>query len=222
MIGIGTRLELPTRGRAGRFGPTGLKSIRIDIDPSEMRRLTPDCRRGRRRAGRHPRVARRGEQGRVQQNQRPPRRDPRRLGGGAAGDSEGSAADGVPEYPARGAAARMPSSPTSCRRSALPPGTAFRSTSRAPSSPRATRARSARAFRPRSAPRSRIPTGRWSRSPATAASCSACRNWRPPCSTRSAWSRWCSTTTPMAMCGATSASASMAAWWRPIWSIRIS
>ena len=67
------------------------------------------------------------------------------------------AADGLPEHPARGAAARTPSSPTSCRRSALPPGTAFRSISRAPSSPRAIRARSARAFRPRSAPRSPIP-----------------------------------------------------------------
>ena len=42
-------------------------------------------------------------------------------------------------------------------------------------------------FRPRSAPRSPIPTGRWSRSPATAASCSACRSSRPPCSSTSAW-----------------------------------
>ena len=40
MIGIGTRLELPASGcRAGRIQPAGLKSIRIDIDPSEMRRL---------------------------------------------------------------------------------------------------------------------------------------------------------------------------------------
>ena len=38
MIGIGTRLELPTMSR-WPFRPDGLKSIRIDIDPSEMRRL---------------------------------------------------------------------------------------------------------------------------------------------------------------------------------------
>jgi acetolactate synthase I/II/III large subunit len=42
MIGIGTRLELPTMSR-WPFRPEGLKSIRIDIDPSEMRRFTPDA-----------------------------------------------------------------------------------------------------------------------------------------------------------------------------------
>jgi acetolactate synthase-1/2/3 large subunit len=42
MIGIGTRMELPTMFR-WPFRPDGLKSIRIDIDPSEMRRLTPDA-----------------------------------------------------------------------------------------------------------------------------------------------------------------------------------
>src|ERR1700728_45288 len=41
MIGIGTRLELPTMSR-WPFRPEGLKSIRIDIDASEMRRFTPD------------------------------------------------------------------------------------------------------------------------------------------------------------------------------------
>ena len=41
MIGIGTRLELPTMSR-WPFQPQGLKSIRIDIDASEMRRFTPD------------------------------------------------------------------------------------------------------------------------------------------------------------------------------------
>ena len=41
MIGIGTRLELPTMSR-WPFRPESLKSIRIDIDPSEMRRFTPD------------------------------------------------------------------------------------------------------------------------------------------------------------------------------------
>src|SRR4030081_2588651 len=42
MIGIGTRLELATMSR-WPFRPDGLKSVRIDIDPSEMRRFTPDA-----------------------------------------------------------------------------------------------------------------------------------------------------------------------------------
>src|SRR5580692_622347 len=42
MIGIGTRLELPTMSR-WPFQPDGLKCIRIDIDPSEMRRYAPDA-----------------------------------------------------------------------------------------------------------------------------------------------------------------------------------
>src|ERR1700710_1285849 len=42
MIGIGTRMELPTTFR-WPFQPDGLKSVRIDIDPSEMRRLTVDA-----------------------------------------------------------------------------------------------------------------------------------------------------------------------------------
>src|SRR6201993_3223233 len=41
MIGIGTRLELPTMSR-WPYRPHGLKSIRIAIDPVEMRRYTPD------------------------------------------------------------------------------------------------------------------------------------------------------------------------------------
>src|SRR6266478_273714 len=41
MIGIGTRLELPTMSR-WPFQPAGLKSLRIDIDSVEMRRFTPD------------------------------------------------------------------------------------------------------------------------------------------------------------------------------------
>ena len=41
MIGIGTRLELPTW--RWPFQPAGLKSIRIDIDASEMRRLPADA-----------------------------------------------------------------------------------------------------------------------------------------------------------------------------------
>jgi acetolactate synthase-1/2/3 large subunit len=41
MIGIGTRLELPDW--RWPFKPAGLKSIRVDIDASEMRRFTPDA-----------------------------------------------------------------------------------------------------------------------------------------------------------------------------------
>jgi acetolactate synthase I/II/III large subunit len=40
MIGIGTRLELPCW--RWPFRPAAQKSIRIDIDPAEMRRFTPD------------------------------------------------------------------------------------------------------------------------------------------------------------------------------------
>jgi len=42
MIGIGTRMELATMTR-WPFRPAGLKSVRIDIDPSEIRRFTPDA-----------------------------------------------------------------------------------------------------------------------------------------------------------------------------------
>src|SRR5829696_1108555 len=43
IIGIGTRMELPASGFRWPFQPQGLKSIRIDIDPVEMRRLNPDA-----------------------------------------------------------------------------------------------------------------------------------------------------------------------------------
>jgi acetolactate synthase-1/2/3 large subunit len=42
MIGIGTRQELATMSR-WPFRPDGLKSVRIDIDPVEMRRVVPDA-----------------------------------------------------------------------------------------------------------------------------------------------------------------------------------
>jgi acetolactate synthase-1/2/3 large subunit len=42
MIGIGSRMELPTSFR-WPFRPDGLKSVRVDIDPAEMRRFTPDA-----------------------------------------------------------------------------------------------------------------------------------------------------------------------------------
>ncbi len=40
MIGIGTRLEVPLW--RWPFRPSGLRSLRIDIDPAEMRRFAPD------------------------------------------------------------------------------------------------------------------------------------------------------------------------------------
>jgi len=43
MIGIGTRMELPASGFRWPYQPAGIKSIRIDIDPVEMRRFTPDA-----------------------------------------------------------------------------------------------------------------------------------------------------------------------------------
>lgn len=43
MIGIGTRMELPASGFRWPYQPPGIKSIRIDIDPVEMRRFTPDA-----------------------------------------------------------------------------------------------------------------------------------------------------------------------------------
>src|SRR6202012_2631134 len=42
MIGIGTRMELPTTFR-WPFRPDGLKSVRLDVAPVEMRRLTVDA-----------------------------------------------------------------------------------------------------------------------------------------------------------------------------------
>ena len=42
MIAIGTRAELPASGFRWPYQPNGLKSIRIDIDPAEMRRLVVD------------------------------------------------------------------------------------------------------------------------------------------------------------------------------------
>lgn len=43
MIGIGTRMELPASGFRWPYQPAGLKSIRIDIDPVEMRRIVSDA-----------------------------------------------------------------------------------------------------------------------------------------------------------------------------------
>ena len=103
MIGIGTRLELPTMSR-WPYRPDGLKSR-----PHRYRSrgdAALRARHGRHRGcqGRHRRSGGGGEKGRLQQEQRPARRDPRGHRGGAAGDSESSAADGVSEHPARGAA----------------------------------------------------------------------------------------------------------------------
>jgi acetolactate synthase I/II/III large subunit len=42
MIAIGTRAELPASGFRWPYQPKGLKSIRVDIDPAEVRRLASD------------------------------------------------------------------------------------------------------------------------------------------------------------------------------------
>ncbi|MCK1361681.1 thiamine pyrophosphate-dependent enzyme [Bradyrhizobium sp. 199] len=43
MIAIGTRAELPASGFRWPYQPKGLKSVRIDIDPVEMRRVVVDA-----------------------------------------------------------------------------------------------------------------------------------------------------------------------------------
>jgi len=43
MIAIGTRAELPVSGFRWPYQPPGLKSVRIDIDPTEMRRVACDA-----------------------------------------------------------------------------------------------------------------------------------------------------------------------------------
>lgn len=43
MIAIGTRAELPASGFRWPYQPNGLKSVRIDIDPAEMRRIISDA-----------------------------------------------------------------------------------------------------------------------------------------------------------------------------------
>ena len=73
MIGIGTRLELPTMSR-WPYQPDGLKSIRIDIDPVEMRRYTPDAAVIADAKAGTADLTGGGEKGRLQQEQRPPRR----------------------------------------------------------------------------------------------------------------------------------------------------
>ena len=71
MIGIGTRLELPASGSPdGHTSRQGLKSVRIDIDPVEMRRVTTDVAVVADFEGRHCRPARGRAKGRIQQNQR--------------------------------------------------------------------------------------------------------------------------------------------------------
>ena len=145
MIGIGTRMELPTMSR-WPFRPDGLKSIRIDIDPSEMRRFTPDVA-----------VVADAQAGTRELLAAVRKRGYTKTSGRRAAIREASAAalQEIQKVQPQMAYLNIlrevlplttPSSPTNCRRSALPPGTAFRSTSRAPSSPRAIRARSARAF----------------------------------------------------------------------------
>ncbi len=105
MIGIGTRLELPTMSR-WPYRPDGLKSVRIDIDPSEMRRYTPDVAvvadaQGRHRASCSRPCSKAGY--RKTSGRRAAIREA--TAAAHAGNPEGPAADGVSEHSARGAAA---------------------------------------------------------------------------------------------------------------------
>ena len=186
MIGIGTRMELPTSGFAGRSSPTGLKSIRIDIDPSEMRRLTPDAAVvADAKAGTHALLAAVRKAGYSKSS------------GRRAAIREATAAAGQEIQRIQPQMAYL-----KILREVLPANAivtdelsqvgfaswyGFPVYDRALLSPRAIRAPSDRAFRPRSAPRSPIRTDRWWRSPATADSCSACRSFRPPSNSASAW-----------------------------------
>ena len=129
MIGIGTRMELPASGFRWPYQPPGLKSVRIDIDPVEMRRVDIRRRDRRGRKSRHRRSGGGGEKSRPQQDQRPARRDSRGHRGGASGYPEGPAADGLSEHPARGAAG--PAIVTDeLSQVGFASGTAFRSTNR--------------------------------------------------------------------------------------------
>ena len=85
-------------------------------------------------------------------------------------------------------------------------GHSGRSTSRARISRRRTPATSATPTRSPWGRRSPARIGRWSRSPATAASSSTPRSSRPPRATASTWWRWSSTTAPTATWPATSTS----------------
>ena len=187
MIGIGTRLELPTMSR-WPYRPDGLKSIRIDIDPVGD---APLHARRRRYLGR-------ARPARAICSRRCSKRGYSKTSGRRAAIREASAAAlqqiqkiqpqmaylnilrevlpddaivtdelsqvgfaswyGFPVYEPR-------TFITSGYQGTL--GSGFPDRAR----------RQGRA----------IPTGRWSRSPAMAASCSACRNWRPRCSSTSAW-----------------------------------
>jgi len=140
MIGIGTRLELPTMSR-WPYRPEGLKSIRIDIDPTEMRRYAPDT-----AVIAMPRPA-------------PPTwslRSGRPATAGPAAGARQSRSHGRGHQEIQKIQPQMaylnilrevlPANAIvtdELSQVASPPGTVFRSMSRAPSSPRAIRARSA-------------------------------------------------------------------------------
>ncbi len=104
MIGIGTRLELPTMSR-WPFRPEGLKSIRIDIDPVEMRRLASDVAVvADAKAATRDLVAAVGKAGYRKTSGR--RAEIREATAAAhQRDPDDPAADGLSRHPARGAAA---------------------------------------------------------------------------------------------------------------------
>jgi acetolactate synthase-1/2/3 large subunit len=91
------------------------------------------------------------------------------------------------------------------------PASPFPSTSRGRSFRPAIRTISAGVLPPRSARRTRGATCRWSRSAATAASCSPRMSSRPPCAIAFRWWRWCFRTAHSAMSAASRRSATATA-----------
>ena len=155
MIGIGTRLELPTMSR-WPYRPDGLKSVRIDIDPVEMRRFTPDAA-----------VIADAQAGTADLVAAVKKAGYSKTSGRRSEIREATAAAQQEIQKVQPQMAYL-----NILREVLPANAivtdelsqvgfaswyGFPVYSRAPSSPRAIRARSARAFRPRLAPRSPIP-----------------------------------------------------------------
>ena len=187
MIGIGTRMELPASGFRWPYQPAGIKSIRIDIDPVEMRRFTPDAPViADAKAGTAELVAAVKKAGFSKTSGRRAD-DPRGLSRDAAGDPEDPAADGLPEHPARGAAVqRHRHRRTVAGRLRLLVRLSGLRAAHLHHFGLSGHARLGLPDRARRQGRQSGQAGGRDHA-ATAASCSRCRNWRPPCSSRSAW-----------------------------------
>src|SRR5260370_14833055 len=98
-----------THGIAGLVGPMAVPPRWPEIHSYRYRsvgnaKVYARRSRGRRCAGRHARAAGGGQKGPLRENEWPPRRDPRGLGGGTAPNSKSPAADGLLEYSTPGTA----------------------------------------------------------------------------------------------------------------------